>query len=85
MLSGGEVLQIEQQFLNQKSGKISKAFFSNLFINILRNRTELEMVCSILLVVSTPKVVGTSYWYDTSATPRAHSLHTILQAEDNEF
>jgi transcription termination factor NusB len=42
MLSGGEVLQIEQQFLNQKSGKISKAFFSNLFINILRNRTELD-------------------------------------------
>jgi N utilization substance protein B len=47
MLSGGEVLQIEQQFLNQKSGKISKAFFSNLFINILRNRTELDgSICS---------------------------------------
>lgn len=42
MLSGGEVLQIEQQFLNQKNGKISKAFFSDLFINILKNRTELD-------------------------------------------
>lgn len=42
MLSGGEVLKIEQQFLNQKNGKISKAFFSDLFINILKNRTELD-------------------------------------------
>ncbi|AYQ56858.1 Transcription termination protein NusB [Bathymodiolus thermophilus thioautotrophic gill symbiont] len=42
IVSGGEVLKIEQQFLNQKSGKISKAFFSNLFINILKNRTELD-------------------------------------------
>ncbi|HCX97393.1 MAG TPA: N utilization substance protein B, partial [Gammaproteobacteria bacterium] len=38
LVSGGEVLQIEQQFLNKKEGKISKAFFSNLFLNILRNR-----------------------------------------------
>ena len=42
MVSGGEVLKIEQQFLNQKQGKISKAFFSNLFINILKNRKELD-------------------------------------------
>ena len=42
MVSGGEVLKIEQQFLNQKQGKISKAFFSNLFINILKNRSELD-------------------------------------------
>ncbi len=42
MVSGGEVLKIEQQFLNQKSGKISKAFFSNLLLNILKNRTELD-------------------------------------------
>ncbi len=42
MVSGGEVLKIEQQFLNQKEGKISKAFFSNLFINILKNRTALD-------------------------------------------
>ena len=31
LASGGEITQIEQQFLNQKEGKISKAFFSNLF------------------------------------------------------
>lgn len=42
LVSGGEVLQIEQQFLNQKEGKISKGFFSNLFINILKNRSELD-------------------------------------------
>ncbi len=42
LLSGGEVLQIEQQFLNRTDVKISKAFFSNLFINILKNRTELD-------------------------------------------
>ena len=42
LVSGGEVLQIEQQFLNQKEGQISKAFFSNLFINILKNRSELD-------------------------------------------
>jgi N utilization substance protein B len=42
LVSGGEVLQIEQQFLNQKEGKISKAFFSNLFLNILKNLTLLD-------------------------------------------
>ncbi len=42
MVSGGEVLNIEQQFLAQKEGKISKAFFSSLFINILKNRTALD-------------------------------------------
>ncbi len=42
LVSGGEVLKIEQQFLNQKEGKISKAFFSNLFLNILKNRSELD-------------------------------------------
>ena len=42
LLSGGEIAQIEQQFLKQKQGKISKTFFSNLFINILNNRTELD-------------------------------------------
>ncbi|BAS67937.1 transcription antitermination factor NusB [Bathymodiolus septemdierum thioautotrophic gill symbiont] len=41
-VSGGEVLQIEQQFINQKNGKISKAFFSNLFLNIMKSRTELD-------------------------------------------
>lgn len=42
LVSGGEVLEIEQQFLNQKQGKISKAFFSNLLINILKNRSLLD-------------------------------------------
>ncbi|SFV87108.1 Transcription termination protein NusB [hydrothermal vent metagenome] len=41
-ISGGEMLQIEQHFLNQKKGKISKAFFSDLFKGILRSRTELD-------------------------------------------
>jgi len=31
-----------QVAINQKEGKISKAFFSNLFINILKNRTALD-------------------------------------------
>ena len=44
LTSGGEVLQIEQQFLNQKQGKISKAFFSNLLINILKNRSLLDEI-----------------------------------------
>jgi N utilization substance protein B len=44
LTSGGEVLQIEQQFLNQKQGKISKAFFSNLLINILKNRYLLDEI-----------------------------------------
>ena len=43
------MLQIEQQFLNQKNGKISKAFFSDLFINILKSRGELdELIASII-------------------------------------
>ena len=37
LVSGGDLEQIEKQFLNQKEGKISKAFFSNLFINIPKN------------------------------------------------
>lgn len=44
LVSGGEALQIEQQFLNQKQGKISKAFFSNLLINILKNRSLLDEI-----------------------------------------
>jgi len=34
LVSDEDILKIEQQFLNQKEGKISKAFFSNLFLNI---------------------------------------------------
>ena len=37
LVSGGDLKKIEKQFLNQKEGKISKAFFSNLFINISKN------------------------------------------------
>ena len=44
LISGGEINAIEQQFLNQKSGKISKAFFSNLFVNIVKNRKELDQI-----------------------------------------
>ena len=42
LVSGGEILKIEQQFLNQKEGKISKAFFSNLFLGIAKSRSELD-------------------------------------------
>ena len=37
LVSGGDLAQIEKQFLNQKEVKISKSFFSNLFINIPKN------------------------------------------------
>ena len=44
LVSGGDLEQIEKQFLNQKEGKISKAFFSNLFINIPNNISLLNEV-----------------------------------------
>ena len=44
LVSGGNVTQIEQQFLNQKEGKISKVFFSNLFINIPKNISVLDEI-----------------------------------------
>ncbi len=37
LVSDDDLAEIEKQFLNQKEGKISKAFFSNLFINISKN------------------------------------------------
>ena len=37
LVSDDDLAEIEKQFLNQKEGKISKAFFSNLFINIPKN------------------------------------------------
>lgn len=49
LVSGGEVSQIEQQFLNQKSGKISKAFFSHLFTEILKNRNALDALMTPLI------------------------------------
>ena len=42
LLSGEDIKKIEQQFLNQKEGKISKAFFSNLLLNIPKNIAMLE-------------------------------------------
>jgi N utilization substance protein B len=42
LTSGGEMYQIEQQFLNQKEGKISKSFFSSLLINIHKNISLLD-------------------------------------------
>ena len=44
LLSGGDLAQIEKQFLNQKEGKISKAFFSNLFINIPKTISLLDEI-----------------------------------------
>ena len=49
LVSGDDLVEIEKQFLNQKEGKISKAFFSNLFINIPKNILLLdEMIGSSL-------------------------------------
>ena len=42
LVSGENIKKIEHQFLNQKEGKISKAFFSNLIINITKNITVLD-------------------------------------------
>jgi N utilization substance protein B len=37
LLSKDDIFEIEKQFINQKKGRISKKFFSYLFINILEN------------------------------------------------
>jgi len=44
LVSGDDLAEIERQFLNQKEGKISKSFFSNLFINIPKNISLLDEV-----------------------------------------
>ena len=44
LVSGDELVEIEKQFLNQKEGKISKAFFSNLFINIPKTICQLDEI-----------------------------------------
>ena len=44
LVSGDDLVEIEKQFLNQKEGKISKAFFSNLFINIPKNISLLDEI-----------------------------------------
>lgn len=55
-ISGGEILQIEQHFLNQKKGKISKAFFSDLFINILKSRTDLDKLIAPTISLDTEEL-----------------------------
>ena len=44
LVSGDDLTEIEKQFLNQKEGKISKAFFSNLFTNIPKNISILDEI-----------------------------------------
>ena len=44
LVSGDDLAEIEKQFLNQKEGKISKAFFSNLFTNIPKNISLLDEI-----------------------------------------
>jgi len=44
LVSNDDLAEIEKQFLNQKEGKISKAFFSNLFINIPKNISLLDEI-----------------------------------------
>ena len=49
LVSGGDIPQIERQFLDQKEGKISKAFFSNLFLNIPKNISVLDEIINTSL------------------------------------
>ncbi len=49
LVSGDDLAEIERQFLNQKEGKISKAFFSNLFTNIPKNRSLLDEIIELSL------------------------------------
>ena len=44
LVSGDDLAEIEKQFLNQKAGKISKAFFSNLLINIPKSISLLDEI-----------------------------------------
>ena len=44
LVSGDDIKKIEQEFLNQKEGKISKAFFSNLLLNIPKKITVLDEI-----------------------------------------
>ena len=44
LVSGDDIKKIEQEFLNQKEGKISKAFFSNLLLNIPKKIAVLEEI-----------------------------------------
>ena len=49
LVSGDDLAEIERQFLNQKEGKISKAFFSNLFTNIPKNISLLDEIIELSL------------------------------------
>jgi len=49
LVSGDDLTEIERQFLNQKEGKISKAFFSNLFTNIPKNISLLDEIIELSL------------------------------------
>jgi len=49
LVSGDDLAEIETQFLNQKEGKISKAFFSNLFTNIPKNISLLDEIIELSL------------------------------------
>ena len=44
LVSGDDIKKIEQEFLNQKEGKISKAFFSNLLLNIPKKIAVLDEI-----------------------------------------
>ena len=44
LVSGEDIKKIEHQFLHQKEGKISKAFFSNLLLNIPKNISSIEKI-----------------------------------------
>ena len=44
LVSGDDIKKIEQEFLNQKEGKISKAFFSNLLLNIPKKIAALDEI-----------------------------------------
>jgi len=44
LVSGDDIKKIEQEFLNQKEGKISKAFFSNLLLNIPKKISVLDEI-----------------------------------------
>jgi N utilization substance protein B len=49
LTSGGEISQVEQEFLNKKDVKISKLFFSNLFLGIFKSRQILDNLINPVL------------------------------------
>ncbi len=57
-VSGEAIMQIEAQFLQQKNGKISKRFFSDLLINITKNTRQLDELIAPLLDNRSLKELG---------------------------